>query len=358
MNKSSFLKYARCLVLFFMMLWSSLFVYSQGDNWHITRYSSLNGLSTNDVTDMKQDNNGYLWLATSNGICRYDGYNFLNFHPTDSYGLYDNHIAKLELDRKKQLLWTFSFSGNVGCFHLSLGKFIDYLQDAKAKKEFKNHQIWSHGVILYDNKSGVRVITFDGKNFQHRDFTYEKGTLPSKRILSIVEDSSEYFWIVTDKGVCRASVSGKMSFVGPKKKVLAAQLYKGNFYVYYEDNTIRIYSGTNLLKSIVCSRIYSMQKVVAVNFLAHHKWYIYGDVASLVFDMKSLTLSKNDLQISAIRKPYQDKEYVVVSDNKGCVYVFKNGKLKLKKIFLSKFRLQLLLIIVCGFLNIWMVACT
>lgn len=331
MNKSSFLKYARCLVLFFMMLWSSLFVYSQGDNWHITRYSSLNGLSTNDVTDMKQDNNGYLWLATSNGICRYDGYNFLNFHPTDSYGLYDNHIAKLELDRKKQLLWTFSFSGNVGCFHLSLGKFIDYLQDAKAKKEFKNHQIWSHGVILYDNKSGVRVITFDGKNFQHRDFTYEKGTLPSKRILSIVEDSSEYFWIVTDKGVCRASVSGKMSFVGPKKKVLAAQLYKGNFYVYYEDNTIRIYSGTNLLKSIVCSRIYSMQKVVAVNFLAHHKWYIYGDVASLVFDMKSLTLSKNDLQISAIRKPYQDKEYVVVSDNKGCVYVFKNGKLKLKK---------------------------
>lgn len=108
MNKSSFLKYARCLVLFFMMLWSSLFVYSQGDNWHITRYSSLNGLSTNDVTDMKQDNNGYLWLATSNGICRYDGYNFLNFHPTDSYGLYDNHIAKLELDRKKQLLWTFN----------------------------------------------------------------------------------------------------------------------------------------------------------------------------------------------------------------------------------------------------------
>lgn len=247
MNKSSFLKYARCLVLFFMMLWSSLFVYSQGDNWHITRYSSLNGLSTNDVTDMKQDANGYLWLATSNGICRYDGYNFLNFHPTDSYGLYDNHIARLEIDRKNHLLWTFSFSGSVGCFHLSLGKFIDYLQDAKAKKEFKNHQIWSHGVILYDNKSGVRVITFDGKNFQHRDFTYEKGTLPSKRILSIVEDSSEYFWIVTVKGVCRASVSGKMSFVGPKKKVLAAQLYKGNFYVYYEDNTIRIYSGTNLL---------------------------------------------------------------------------------------------------------------
>lgn len=165
MNKSSFLKYARCLVLFFMMLWSSLFVYSQGDNWHITRYSSLNGLSTNDVTDMKQDDNGYLWLATSNGICRYDGYNFLNFHPTDSYGLYDNHIARLEIDRKNHLLWTFSFSGSVGCFHLSLGKFIDYLQDAKAKKEFKNHQIWSHGVILYDNKSGVRVITFDGKTF-------------------------------------------------------------------------------------------------------------------------------------------------------------------------------------------------
>lgn len=63
-------------------------------------------------------------------------------------------------------------------------------------------------------------------------------------------------------------------------------------------------------------------KVVAVNFMANHKWYIYGDVASLVFDMKSLSISKNDMQIPAIKKPYQDKEYVVVSDNKGCVYVF------------------------------------
>lgn len=46
------------------------------------------------------------------------------------------------------------------------------------------------------------------------------------------------------------------------------------------------------------------------------------------------------MQIPAIKKPYQDKEYVVVSDNKGCVYVFSNGKFKLKKYSLSKFRLQ------------------
>lgn len=186
----------------------------------------------------------------------------------------------------------------------------------------------------------MRIINFDGKNFLYKDFTYERGTLPGKQILSIVEDSFDYFWIVTDKGVCRVSISGKVSSVGPKKKVLASQLYKGIFYVFYEDNTIGIYRRTNLLKSIVCSRIYGMQKVVAVNFMANHKWYIYGDVASLVFDMKSLSISKNDMQIPAIKNLTKIKNMLSFQIIRDVCMFFQMGSLNLKKIFLSKFRLQ------------------
>ena len=34
------------------------------------------GLSNNYILDIFQDSEGYLWIATRNGLNRYDGYNF------------------------------------------------------------------------------------------------------------------------------------------------------------------------------------------------------------------------------------------------------------------------------------------
>lgn len=328
--KGSFFYIIRLFSLLVILCFSS-YMYSQVDSWNVTRYSSLNGLSTNDVTDMKQDEKGFIWLATSNGICRYDGYSFLSFHPKDSYGLHDNHIASLELDKKKRLLWTISFTGNINCFDLSLGRFVNYLQDSEMKKTYHFHQLFSNGIIFYDNDSGVRIITFDGKTFQKRDFSFEKGTLPDKHIKSVVEDSAGYFWVVTDKGICRISVKGDVRSVGPKEKVLATQVYKDKFCIFYQDNTVDVFHGLKHDKHISCPRIYGIQSKVTVSFLANDNWYIYGNQASLKLNLQTLKFSRAENQISANRKNYQDNRYVVVSDNKGWVFVFEDGKLKTKR---------------------------
>ena len=39
------------------------------------------GLADNFVRDITTDSEGYVWLSTINGLSRYDGYRFLNFHP-------------------------------------------------------------------------------------------------------------------------------------------------------------------------------------------------------------------------------------------------------------------------------------
>ena len=39
-----------------------------------------NGLPHNFVNDIHKDSEGYIWLATQNGISRYDGYNFTNYN--------------------------------------------------------------------------------------------------------------------------------------------------------------------------------------------------------------------------------------------------------------------------------------
>ena len=43
------------------------------------RITSSNGLMQNDIIATVQDSAGFLWFATHNGLCRYDGYDFVKF---------------------------------------------------------------------------------------------------------------------------------------------------------------------------------------------------------------------------------------------------------------------------------------
>lgn len=52
-----------------------------GNNF--TRYTTHDGLSDNNVTGVAQDATGYIWLATTSGLNRYDGSRFLQFHSTN-----------------------------------------------------------------------------------------------------------------------------------------------------------------------------------------------------------------------------------------------------------------------------------
>ena len=47
----------------------------------VTKYDEANGVSSPHVTQLLQDERGFMWFATWNGLCRYDGYEFQTFKP-------------------------------------------------------------------------------------------------------------------------------------------------------------------------------------------------------------------------------------------------------------------------------------
>ena len=53
-----------------------------GEN-NFTRYTTHDGLSDNNVTGITQDAAGYIWMATSSGLNRYDGSRFIQYHSTN-----------------------------------------------------------------------------------------------------------------------------------------------------------------------------------------------------------------------------------------------------------------------------------
>ena len=75
------------------------------------RYTTKQGLPTNHVYDMVEDENGFMWFATKQGVVKYDGESFKTFTIKD--GLPNNDTWLLELDYQGRL-WYFSKSAYQG----------------------------------------------------------------------------------------------------------------------------------------------------------------------------------------------------------------------------------------------------
>ncbi len=100
---------------------------SAADNFVASRLTVEQGLPSNNVNDILQDDDGYVWMATDNGLCRYDGGTFINFsaaRDTSGVGFTDNRLVSLSIDRRRQKLFVRSFSGACSCFSLAKGRFI------------------------------------------------------------------------------------------------------------------------------------------------------------------------------------------------------------------------------------------
>lgn len=73
-------------------------------------YSVNDGLSDRLVTDILQTEDGLLWLATANGLNRFDGYHFLVFdnHPNNPHQIAEANIRRLHLNQQGKIVIIFS----------------------------------------------------------------------------------------------------------------------------------------------------------------------------------------------------------------------------------------------------------
>lgn len=75
---------------------SCSFFSAQLDSMQFKKYTTVQGLSDNVITAISQDNNGYVWIGTSNGLNRFDGTKFQNyFQNQEPLHLPGNYITKL-----------------------------------------------------------------------------------------------------------------------------------------------------------------------------------------------------------------------------------------------------------------------
>ncbi|MCF8373396.1 MAG: histidine kinase [Bacteroidales bacterium] len=99
--------------LFILQLFILVALSVVGQDYFYKNFTKEDGLPGSEVYDLIQDLDGYIWMATSYGVCRYDGYEFRTFTTDD--GLADNSTITLSLDKKGRI-WASSYSGDISWY--------------------------------------------------------------------------------------------------------------------------------------------------------------------------------------------------------------------------------------------------
>jgi Predicted periplasmic ligand-binding sensor domain len=119
-----------------------------------------NGLSNGFVTTILQDQNGYIWFSTWNGLNRYDGYEFRNYKalPGDGCTLTSNRISCIWETRYDDI-WCQTYDNRIYLFDTTNEKFIDVL----LPTENIHHQTYNIKSV-YPLKKGISWIICNGGN--------------------------------------------------------------------------------------------------------------------------------------------------------------------------------------------------
>jgi ligand-binding sensor domain-containing protein/uncharacterized membrane-anchored protein YhcB (DUF1043 family) len=106
------LKTLKYLILLWLFISQSFCVYGQLPSLNFIHISTPQGLSARTVTDIAQDANGMIWVATIDGINRLDGYRIKQFFNTneDKNDFFNSDESVINTDDKNNL-WLFAPKG-------------------------------------------------------------------------------------------------------------------------------------------------------------------------------------------------------------------------------------------------------
>ena len=199
--------------------------------------SAEDGLVSNAVSGIYQDDLGYLWIATWNGLSRYDGYNFYNYRTGNASRIDNlhNRILDLVIDQS-QNVWMRMYDGRVFVLDRTKDQFINPFEGISGNEDFKTDiplMVTSWGEVLVSIGLGqLYLMRLDKNGLKSRTIS-TGGAI----ILSMAEGTKDDILLGTDKGVRHLNQRS----LTIDKKVLLEEEEINCMYV----NGFSIYAGTN-----------------------------------------------------------------------------------------------------------------
>lgn len=172
------------------------------------RLTAKDGLSNDQTWGIAQDNYGFMWFATSDGLSRYDGsdYKVYRRDPDDPNSL-SNNLTRAVIVDQSGIPWIGTFGGGLNQYDWEKDAFIRYQHDPDDPHSLSNDVIRT----IYEDRDGTIWVGTNGgglNNFdrESKQFTRyqhdpdDPNSLSQDTVWSVLKDSTGVLWVGTGGG--------------------------------------------------------------------------------------------------------------------------------------------------------------
>lgn len=326
------------------------------------RVTIQDGLPSNVVSDMQQDQKGFLWFSTYNGLARYDGNVVTTYFDSDSTGVSAliGRTKKALEDVTYKKLWVYSSSERLTCLNMVDGKEEKYCQEVE-KLHFTKWKLVCDGMFwLWGAKDGAMLVDYRSGSFLTRRFAQaEIGSSQVPLIDSLDKDNvvlctTDKVFLYSEGRLFCIAKGMRMSRTRPFHHKMLMVSEKGDVYVLRQGKLQRI--------SHVA---YVDGEVATGDLLMGNRWILFTNRRSFSIDVRTgkvvecegewlipngrvltdnkgrkwiynktgvLRLVRQDKLVPLILFPQQTTNYIdherfhIVEDNHGLIWISTYGK--------------------------------
>jgi ligand-binding sensor domain-containing protein len=194
-------KYAfKLLTSLILLLIVNIYTKAQFSSLRFERYNIIDGLSNNSINCILQTRDGYLWIATKDGLNRFDGKTFtvFKYDPSNKESLPENYVMSL-YESKNGNLWVGTWGGGLCKYDPISESFIkihlklqndNYIQNIA---EDSNGNLWFgtlYGGIFKFNPQQNTLINYNNSS-------QSKIKIPNNNVTCILINQDNTIWYST-----------------------------------------------------------------------------------------------------------------------------------------------------------------
>lgn len=194
------------------------------------------GLPSNAVSDIYQDQKGFMWFSTNNGLARYDGNQMKVYLQDSAYASSsDRRVKRITEDKDFKYMWIYTASETFYCLDMTTGHLVDYLSEAKEWRaqerplHFTQSKLQENGLFyMWGPKDGGLIVDYRDGNFKvkHLSAKEMEAILPKLQDVKMADKQLVQKWKVPNGRVLTDNKGGKWIYnnTGILRKVVGDSL--------------------------------------------------------------------------------------------------------------------------------------